>query len=375
MRRGDRGLFAVVLVLALGALGYGGAYLARAVLSDVKSYTVRAAVLRDTVPLRGVVIREECVLYADSPFVRLAVTEGERVGRGALLGLSCPREGALPAAETALALRRAQTLLRPLRPGAGRGDDEALESAAALLTRESAAALARGQLPCAAAYLSPLGAFLRGEEGRVSALSENADYSPVLSPQSGLFSETTDSLESLSPETPGTADELRRLTERRVSETVPGALGRLCTGSAWYLAAPVPAESLGRFSPGDTVTLRLDALTVRARVSSVTPGEDEGVVLFSAREGLSDILSVRYTGGEAVLSEQSGLLVSEDAVFSEGEGFFVYRAAGRVVKRTEVSVLARSDGEVLLSAPLLRPGSVLLSGRGLSDGMPFSAGG
>ena len=93
---------------------------------------------------------------------------------------------------------------------------------------------------------------------------------------------------------------------------------RQTTGSGWLLCVPMTEEEAALFAPGDTVTAELRGQSLRVKTKSVLPGPGaERWVLFSFREGLEAVSSVRTVQVSLVLHRAEGYLLPAAALRRE----------------------------------------------------------
>ncbi|MBQ9413027.1 MAG: hypothetical protein IJU29_08035, partial [Oscillospiraceae bacterium] len=192
-------------------------------------------------------------------------------------------------------------------------------------------------------------------------LSGAAD-SVLAAPESGFLFFDTDGFEALSPDGELTAGALWAALGAKSAE-LPGVL-RLVTGSGWLLCVPMTEEEAALFAPGDTETAELRGQSLRVKTKSVLAGPGaERWVLFSCREGLEAVSSVRTVQVSLVLRRAEGYLLPAAALRREDGETVVYRMAGPVVRREAVTVLAEDGESVLVDGDGLRPGALVLTGK------------
>ena len=252
----------------------------------------------DDILLNALIVREEQVLVSPLPYTRLIVAEGQRVGVSDTLGCAFSSE------EDVRSSGEISRLLSALRDAASPPSARAARlTLSACLARQDMGLLSLAGRGVRYAMLPGGAEDARRDEALLSAQAEQlrslvtVGAELLTSPAAGLFSAQCDGYESLSPAalsdlTPGALEHLLS------SGSEPSAsYGRLITGSEWRMVSLVPAGDAAHLMEGATVSLELSALSrcVNARVLSVSE-EESGVcaAVFSSREALSDVLSLRH---------------------------------------------------------------------------------
>ena len=334
------------MLLLSGAL-YGGAAVRRRFFPRLTTAVCRAYTLEDAAVFTGEVLREEQSVFSPKAFVRLTAAPGERFGAGDVLGIQYDTGEEYFRAALLLRLRREALAgeaasARPVRPALDAGDAAALSRA---LARRDFDAVAETALPLRLALSGPEDAqgpaAVRAELASLAAAG--AEEGLIAAPAAGFF----------------------------VPDGTGGAVGRLVTGSLWRLVLDAGADSAARFVPGKTVSLLLPSgAAVSSEVLSVRR-EDGGAaaVYLLCRSALAEVLTARTLEVRAVFSKTAGLLLPREALRSDGDGTFVYRAELQFARREAVSVLAELNEGVLVTSDGLREGSLVLLGDApLADG-------
>lgn len=161
-------------------------------------------------------------------------------------------------------------------------------------------------------------------DGQIAALraASDLDTLPISVEHSGVFAAGADGYETLL--TPAALEDLspsgyRALTEQK--PTAPtGAVGRLVTGSRWYFAATMPAETADRLVEGWAVWVRFSrdwsgevAMTVE-HISD--PEEGQCAVVLSSNRSLADTILLRRQTVEIIFDSVTGIRVPKKAVRS-----------------------------------------------------------
>ena len=195
-----------------------------------------------------------------------------------------------------------------MKPSIRKGRDSLLLTAVAALLFLAACAwlgaflftalhdLAEARLPVSAQTKAPISGLAIRQERVIAPISGAADGKRTRTPEgSGVYFETCDGYESLSPEM---LDELDPAALSALRETPPGKPGRarLVEDAVWYfLAEAAPGE---RLEPGPC-RLRFAGFdrAVPARLLTVRESEAGRLLLFRLNEG-GDYLKIRWIEAE-----------------------------------------------------------------------------
>ena len=212
---------------------------------------------------RGIVIRTEAPVYATGGEVMILAREGSRVSAGgAAAAVSETRAG----------------LMQAVRECA-KADPTFARECAYRAVYAAATGDVSGAVPLAALY-EP----------------ENAEsFTIIRAETSSLWSEHTDGLEYLAPESLDgcTKQDVEALLALMPAET--GAVGKLVTGSSWSFAALCSEE----LEVGAECTLRFEDFEARASVKE----SGSGFAVFTSREHLADALALRQCTVEIIPSD------------------------------------------------------------------------
>ena len=335
---------------------------------------VREYVREDTVPLVCVVIREEAALVSSRQRIRPAAEEGARLAAGEAAAISYDSAGEYMRAALLLRLRRELRALECTSPAPAPRE---------LLARRRAglsAALVQGDLDGANACADALALGLlrsAAEPGRAMALREEIEAleaagaaSFLLTAHGGaVYSSCTDGWEALSPHRLKELDPELLEAVLRAPVLAPSDAGKLVTGGTWLLAALVDGETGALFPPGDEVELRTKAGVFSGEVILLRTESGKAMAVFRCRDAVERVLCDRVLDAQAVTGRTEGLLLPEAAVHREDGGAFVYRIAGSLLIRSEVTPLASLPEGVLAASDALRPGDSVLLGEPEDSGM------
>lgn len=373
-------------------LAYLAFYAIQAADAPLRTAVAISDSLQDSARLRGIVVREEEVLYSVYNTVYISAREGLRISGGSTLAEAFDTGEDLQRAVRIGQLTEQIARLESLVQTVDSSDDmrlldEAIEEDTAAL-RTAVARRDFYQAEELAARLSSRGiaAFQdSGEIGRsiracqeeLTALQrqESGRSALITAPASGLFSAAVDGWEDLG--TGGlkklTVQELTALLQEQRSSP-DFALGKLVYGSKWYYVALMDRTAADRLYPGMSARLlfgRYYSEELVMTVESVSAMEDgQRAVLFSCDSNMTDVLSMRLQEAELIFSRESGLRIPRKSLHVDEEGNpCVYVQTGLQAEKKNVEVLYDYGEDYLVRGNTLRPGDqVIVSARGLYDG-------
>ena len=346
---------------------------------------------RETVPLRGVLAREEQVVYSTYSAVNLRLREGSRVARGGTVAeayhsedalLRAVRLGELEAEAEELTgllsdnasenVRQAdaeiQAGIRRLRQQVSQRDLTGAESATQLL-----------QTQVFAVFSSPTAIRERLQEigyeiGELRQRSgDSADV--ITAPVSGIFSTGTDGWEELSYDglkniTPGSLEALLQETRQAPDQ----ALGKLVSGIQWYFAALIDEDAVEALSGRRQVRIRFgryygEELTMRVENVGV-PENGKAVLLLSCSTALAEVTDMRLQEADLVLSELNGLRIPRRGLHVDDKGYpCVYVQTALTAEEKRVEVLRDYGEYYLVGSDTLHAGDeIIVSAKNLYDG-------
>ncbi len=177
----------------------------------------------------------------------------------------------------------------------------------------------------------------------------------VWAPKAGTFSSFVDGYESILTPAALLGDRLTgedltvsgfRELLGRSAEFEGGAVGKLVTGSQWYLAMVVPEEEVPQFQKSN-LAIRFSALADEVplslyRVSYVE--NNEAVVVLSSRRNVKDIIALREQQCSVIFQSDQGIRIPAEALRVNGDTAGVYVVTGYAAEFKPVSILAE-DGE------------------------------
>ena len=368
-----------------------GIYAYQALNDPYRTVPVTGLNIRDTVEVRGIVAREEQVLYSVYSSVRVKLAEGTRVSAGGTVAEAYDSEEALLRAVRLAELRSEAEELTALLSMSGAENSQQTDSEIQAGIRElrqsvfeqdftSAEAISQTlQTKVFAAFSNPADVQRRlreisdeigSLEGQRAARSDD-----IAAPVSGLYSSTVDGWEELGYDRlkeigPGELKELMR-----EEHSAPAwSLGKLVSGSKWYFAALVDAKDADSLYGRKELSVRFGryyAEQLVMRVEWLSPEENgQRTLLLSCSEHMSDVLSMRFQDAELVLSEESGLRIPRKGLHVDDHGnACVYVQTALVVEKKLVQVQRDYGDYYMVTSDTLRAGDqVIVSAKNLYVG-------
>lgn len=320
MKRSELPLLLPGIVLLLAAAAYALLFFTERA-EETPTAVCTAALWQDTLPLDGIVRREETILIAPEGCLVPLASEGERVAAGEPVAL-VSGDGAAYFRASLLLRVRAELSSGTL--SAPRG--QAVRALSAALARRdfSALGVALPEARRALGYAATNGNALRQEEE--SLVSSGAEEAIIRAPCAGYFTAAADGTMSI-------------------------------TSGGWSFTAPLNEKTLPRLSGDDRAELLLPDGT---RVTAALRLTDGGEAVFSCETHLESVLSLDKCALTVLLAEWQGFSVPGSAVTSGEDGDGVYRVSGPVREYVPVTVLARRNGFALVASPMLRGGMTVL---------------
>ena len=406
----------MVAVLCVGVLLYLGLYFLLGMRDDLATTIAYSYSVDVGVEASGVLVREERLLESGGSYVDLVLDEGEKAAAGdtlariysdpsaldtvsAIRSLSAEIEQLQYALDTGTQTVDTSRLdgqvaasMISLRALCAKGDLSALEDAALeLRTAVFRRDYTYGDLGAA----DQLSSLIADKQSQLTLLERTLSQvsRTVRAPAAGVFSGEPDGYESLI--TPAmlstlTAEQLSALMARPAPAR-PDAVGKLITGSVWYLAALLPGGNELGLTEGRsyTVTFSRDYYgDVTMKLERIDVGEDATLVVLSTRDHLADTTLLRVQSVDLTARRLEGIRIPskalrvrtetvtrEDGSTYEGNTYGVYTVVGSQAEWQTVNVLYAGDTYYLvepadLSATRrLRAGdTVILSAAGVYDG-------
>jgi hypothetical protein len=388
-------------------LAYIGLAVFRVVNNPFRTVVVFSDVVEHSLSVNAWFFRDELRLDQAAGLVTLSVDEGEKTKSGQRVAVAYQTQSALrhqqrlsevttQQGQVAYAMAEdsptGKTLeeqilksVTALQGSASRGDFGSLARESDQLKR---LVLRREYLyGSGAGEIGPAFSALRAE---LDSLTKEAqgEEKVVWAPTAGTFSSYVDGYESIL--TPAallgdrlsgedlTVSSFRELLNRS-AEFEGGAVGKLVTGSQWFLAMVVPEEEVPKFQKSN-LAVRFSALADGVpmslyRVSYVENGE--AVVVLGSQRNLKDIIALREQRCAVIFQSDQGIRIPAEALRVDGDITGVYVVTGYAAEFKPVSVLAEDRGAYIVAANpkdsndkrILRSGDeVIIAATDLYDG-------
>ena len=326
----------ITLLFFLAVLAYFGVQAWRYFTRPEVTTPVYVYRAEHTLPLSGMIVRDEAVIECGDTLVELTRAEGERVAKGKPVATVYQNEQALDRAREVSLLREqlgqleyAQSAARDAEAalrldGEIEGDIVALRAA---LTSGNYAALESDAAALRTTVLRREFAY-RGSadlSGRIAALDEqiraveaaaSGSSRVITAPFAGTYSTVADGYEAVL--TPGLLNvispaEFEALTPSGQSSPV----GKLIRSDAWYYAAVVDEADAGRVEAGRSYQLALSGVDGTLPVTAVSVGNAYGgrcLLVLSSDRYLSSVTTLRAQSAELILESYEGLRIPKNAL-------------------------------------------------------------
>ncbi len=322
------------------------------VLSGVKSMSnphkmvmVYSDVVEDSISLGSWVFREETRLGSADGLVSYQLDEGEKAASGQVAAISYRSQEALLKQEQLRALERQKeqavyataddTLegsnletqikdsLVDIQTSAARGDFSRLSRQSDLnkkliLRRENISSdAAAGELGMAVLSLDAQLKEMKDQVGQ--------DAEIIYTTASGIFSSYVDGYEAMfqpSKLTDITPKDLRALVSQ-TPQSNDGAVGKVATATAWYMALIVQEKDIPLFQQNGAPSVRLASLSEAVPVSVEQIGyvqEGEAVVVLRSKKNLADIINLREQTVSVVFRSEEGIRIPKNALRVRDDG-------------------------------------------------------
>ena len=170
------------------------------------------------------------------------------------------------------------------------------------------------------------------------------DKDELRSPCAGFFCSGVDGWESLSPYALDASPDFPE-----------NAVGRIVRGGWFFVTEP---EDSGSFYAGQTLTLTLDGV---GSYPAVCCGKNGGTVVLRCREGLEDVLSLRFVKASLSPGGATGYKLPASAVGKDENGEFVYVLKAGIPKRAPVKTVCAKDGFYLVQSAAFGSGAEILT--------------
>ena len=294
-----------------------------------------------TLPLSGMIVRDEAVIECSDTLVELTRAEGERVAKGKSVATVYQNEQALERARELSAMREQREQLAYAQSAARDAEaalrlDGEIESDIVALR----AALASGNYAALASDTAALRTtVLRREfayrgsddiseriaslDGQIRSAAAAGGASRVITaPFAGTYSSVADGYESVL--TPGLLNVVTPAEFEALTPDGPGsAAGKLIRGDTWYYAAVVDETDARRVGTGRSYQLALSGVGGALPVTAVSVGNAYGgrcLLVLSSNRYLSSVTTLRAQSAELILESYEGLRIPKNALRIGGDG-------------------------------------------------------
>lgn len=183
-----------------------------------------------------------------------------------------------------------------------------------------------------------------GERVRAGELIMTDGKDGLYAPCAGFFCSGVDGWESLSPYALDASPDFPE-----------NAVGRIVRGGWFFVTEP---EDSGSFYAGQTLTLTLDGV---GSYPAVCCGKNGGAVVLRCREGLEDVLSLRFVKASLSPGGATGYKLPASAVGKDENGEFVYVLKAGIPKRAQVKTVCAKDGFCLVQSAAFGSGAEILT--------------
>jgi len=383
MRRSNLFIKLIAVVVFIAVASYIGFYAFNAMQNVFVTMPAVSYTIEETSPARGFVVRSETVLPGGGEMIMPVVGEGVRVRAGGAVAVEYAGRQALETASEIYALRLQIAQLERLADG----DAEAMSLASVV---DLSRAVHGGQLGGLQELSLRIETYIFGSshEGDLESLHtrletlERRGYQmrTVYAPVSGLFSQTLDGFEGVSPQDfDGQLPLPSELTALFARPASTDGIGKLVTGHRWYFAAIMDASDAARLVIGRDITVQFSGayhVSIPMLVEGIGTGEDgQCVVLFSSDRNLRDIAPLRTLRAEVIFGETTGFRVPKEAIHLDNYGAtFIFLQTGVRAERVNVNILLETGDSYLVESVVerggpLRPGAtIIVRGNNLTHG-------
>lgn len=390
------------------------AYLGFSVYGQIKSNLRTAPAiyveLFDSVPVEGIIVREERLITSSENYISVSAENGQLVGTGETVAMAFSGEAALERANRIRELELQQRYIKAALEGSSTDKeiarrDASIKSSVTSLT----AAAARGELDLAAEaavtlaslvmdnpdiYVSEIDLELVTSELNSLKSAAGSDTKAIEAPVSGLFFASADGFEHLIPDNLAGLT-VPRLTEMKdsIQEIPENVIGKIIDPLEWYYAAVVPYETARRLEVGKSAALdfgRYCSQPLQARVVEIRYDQDKDCsVVFRCTESAAELLYARNVSAEIVFDSISGIRVPVEAVYqeeaeekNEDTGLmemvtknYIFTVTGLQAEKKYINIIWESADYYLAEISAKDPASlregneIILTGREIYDGM------
>lgn len=328
----------LMLLVALGVAAYFGYQGLRYLDDPLTSTAAYAYTVDEGIDVSGYVVRDERVLEDDtSGLLRLARSEGERVGVGGIVAAVYTDQASLDQQDEIAALESRIGQLEYAQDTSLSYEAVAkLDSQIARNLLQLRTALSNGRLDTVESHSGELRAlvikrdytYAGGDlDGQLSDLRQQlsdlkrrsaGSVRRITAPVSGLYSAVVDGYETVL-----TPEGVQEMTPSQLSALQPedaagSHVGKLILGDSWYYAASLQSGEIRNIREARNVTIRFSKDVERdldVAIQSVGWEENgRAVVVFRGTSNLSQLTLLRQQSAEIILNTMTGIRVPQEAL-------------------------------------------------------------
>ena len=374
MKRTDRFMKAVTVLLSLAVVAYIGFYLYNAFANVFVTTPAIRYTIEETFSSDGFVVRSESVL-ADvrGNNILPIVADGVRVASGQAIAVEYTTSSALHTAGEIRSLRMRIAQLEAANNNRTAGSvrlDSVMDLSEAVnsgnLSRLDEMTVNIETLIFDTGSSDETG--LDAMRARLATLEARTEGVRTFhAPFSGTFSQVIDGFEHVS--SADLADiSPTQLTDLFGSPINTNSAGRLVTSFNWHFAALMNFEEARNLRVGTSVTLQFAGAfhtDKEMRVQSIGAADEHGnaVVVFSSDRHMHEIVNLRHLNAQVIYNTITGIRVPKEAVhFDESDNsLFIFLQTGARAERVSIEIL-REYGDVYIVRDGLETGSPLRQG-------------
>lgn len=333
-------------------------------------------VVEDSISLPSWAFRQEQRLDATNGLISYRVDEGEKAAAGQLVAISYRSQEALAQQQRIRTVNSQYSQLQyALSNDAASGKSLESQILTSIVKLQSSAAkgdytqlvqqadmqkklILRREYLMSDSAASDLGNASLSLGQELSKLQEfnRKDAQTIYAPQSGVFSSLVDGYESICrPELLGeiSPKDFQTLVSQ-APHSNDGSVGKVVTGSEWYLAMLVKEADIPLFQKQKSVSIRSTSMTDSVPMSIANVGyvkDGEAVVVLSSRSNLPDVLNLRDQSVSVIFRSEQGIRLPKTALRVQEDGSAgVYTVAGYRAEFKPVTVVAEDKSDYIVKA-------------------------
>lgn len=407
----------IIGIMFVAIIAYFAVYLVRGFQDDLVTTTAYTYSVDVGTEATALLVRNEQVISATGEYVDILLEEGEKVAKGGEIALIHASKDSLETRQTIQSLEaEIQQLEYSLSTGTQSTNSSKLDEAvisSMVSIRSLAASGDLSTLEDSALHLrtmvfqrdysygnteaaAQIRQLIQDKQNQLNTLNTSLSQvsQTITAPVSGSFSGEVDGYESLiTPEMLSslTIAQLTDLLGQDVADN-PSALGKVITGSTWYLAALVDQPSVSGLSEGKTYKISFSSDyygTISMKLERLVSDEAQTMAIFSTKDHLADTTLLREQTVDIIAQQIEGIRIPRQALRvvtetvtdengneSQANSYGVYTVVGTQAEWQEVRVLHSDDAFYLVepvddtaSARLRAGDEIILNTTHITDGM------